>query len=108
MDQVEDGRTDRLVEVHDREDLDGTSGSSPTRSIVKLSADPLFIDKLYYLVGLSLNPPEAVVLCVDELSRTEARWRPYGPYVSSARSPNRSNAHLDVHIGGSEHRRSNT
>jgi transposase len=33
----------------------------------KLSTDPLFIDKLYDVVGLYLNPPEAaVVLCVDE------------------------------------------
>jgi len=40
----------------------------------KLSTDPLFIDKLYDVVGLYLNPPEAaVVLCVDELGRTEAR-----------------------------------
>jgi hypothetical protein len=40
----------------------------------KLSTDSLFIDKLYDVVGLYLNPPEAaVVLCVDELGRTEAR-----------------------------------
>ena len=36
----------------------------------KLSTDPLFIDKLYDVVGLYLNPPEAaVVLCVDEKSQ---------------------------------------
>ena len=40
----------------------------------KLSTDPLFIDKLYDVVGLYLNPPEAaVVLCVDEKSQS----RPY-------------------------------
>ncbi|WP_238356282.1 IS630 family transposase [Kribbella italica] len=36
----------------------------------KLSTDPLFIDKLYDVMGLYLNPPEAaVVLCVDELCK---------------------------------------
>jgi transposase len=39
----------------------------------KLSTDPLFIDKLYDVVGLYLNPPEAaVVLCVDEKSQVQA------------------------------------
>ena len=34
----------------------------------KLSKDPLFVDKVYDVVGLYLNPPEgAVVLSVDEL-----------------------------------------
>ncbi len=33
----------------------------------KLSADPLFVDKVIDVVGLYHNPPEkAVVLCVDE------------------------------------------
>ncbi len=42
----------------------------------KLSTDPLFIDKLYYVVGLYLNPPEAaVVLCVDEKSQVQALQR---------------------------------
>lgn len=40
----------------------------------KLSTDPLFINKLYDVVGLYLNAPEAaVVLCVDELGPIEAR-----------------------------------
>ncbi len=40
----------------------------------KLSNDPLFVEKVYDVVGLYLNPPEAaVVLCVDELGRAEAR-----------------------------------
>jgi transposase len=35
----------------------------------KVSSDPLFVDKVYEVVGLYLNPPEsAVVLCVDEKS----------------------------------------
>jgi hypothetical protein len=33
----------------------------------KLSTDPLFVEKVYDVVGLYLDPPEsAVVLCVDE------------------------------------------
>jgi transcriptional regulator with XRE-family HTH domain len=33
----------------------------------KLSADPLFVEKVFDVVGLYLDPPEsAVVLCVDE------------------------------------------
>ena len=42
----------------------------------KLSNDPLFIEKLYDVVGLYLNPPEAaVVLCVDEKSQVQALAR---------------------------------
>ncbi len=40
----------------------------------KLSNDPMFVDKVYDIVGLYLNPPEAaVVLSVDEKSRSR-RW----------------------------------
>ncbi len=39
----------------------------------KLSADPLFIEKVVDVVGLYHNPPErAVVLCVDEKSQMQA------------------------------------
>ena len=39
----------------------------------KLSSDPLFVEKVYDVVGLYLNPPEhAVVLCVDEKSQIQA------------------------------------
>jgi hypothetical protein len=39
----------------------------------KFSTDPLFIEKVYDVVGLYLNPPEtAVVLCVDEKSQVQA------------------------------------
>ncbi len=39
----------------------------------KLSTDPLFVDKLYDICGLYLDPPErAVVLCVDEKSQIQA------------------------------------
>jgi transposase len=42
----------------------------------KLSKDPLFVDKLFDVVGLYLNPPEsAVVLCVDEKSQVPALAR---------------------------------
>ena len=48
----------------------------------KLSADPLFIEKVRDIVGLYLNPPErALVLCVDEKSQIQAldRTRPLLP-----------------------------
>jgi len=39
----------------------------------KLSADPLFVDKVRDIVGLYLNPPDrALVLCVDEKSQMQA------------------------------------
>jgi len=42
----------------------------------KLSNDPLFVDKVFDVVGLYLNPPEAaVVLCVDEKSQVQALAR---------------------------------
>ena len=42
----------------------------------KLSRDPKFIEKLTDVVGLYLNPPDkALVLCVDEKSRIQARDR---------------------------------
>lgn len=42
----------------------------------KLSKDPMFIEKVRDIVGLYLNPPEqAIVLCVDEKSQTQALER---------------------------------
>jgi transposase len=42
----------------------------------KLSNDPLFVDKVFDVIGLYLNPPEAaVVLCVDEKSQVQALAR---------------------------------
>ena len=39
----------------------------------KLSSDPLFVEKVRYIVGLYLSPAErAVVLCVDEKSQVQA------------------------------------
>lgn len=50
----------------------------------KLSADPLFIDKVRDVVGLYLNPPtKAIVLCVDEKSQIQAldRTQPLLPMM---------------------------
>ena len=50
----------------------------------KLSTDPQFIEKVYDICGLYLNPPErAVVLCVDEKSQIQAldRTRPILPML---------------------------
>ncbi len=42
----------------------------------KLSNDPLFVEKVFDVVGLYLNPPDgAVVLCVDEKSQVQALAR---------------------------------
>jgi transposase len=42
----------------------------------KLSNDPLFVEKVYDVIGLYLNPPEAaVVYCVDEESQVHALAR---------------------------------
>src|SRR5439155_17972547 len=39
----------------------------------KLSTDPLFVEKLFDVVGLYFNPPDgAVVLCADEKSQIQA------------------------------------
>src|SRR5262249_20810033 len=49
-------------------------GLQPHRSAtVKLSPDPLFVDKVRDIVGLYLDPPDrALVLCVDEKSQIQA------------------------------------
>jgi transposase len=58
----------------------------------KLSNDPLFVDKVYDVVGLYLNPPEgAVVYCVDEKSQVQALARlqpafPMMPYMPERRT----------------------
>ena len=42
----------------------------------KLSNDPLFVEKVYDIVGLYLNPPEAaIVLSVEEKSQVRALAR---------------------------------
>jgi transposase len=49
-------------------------GLQPHRSqTFKLSSDPLFVDKVRYIVGLYLSPPNrALVLSVDEKSQIQA------------------------------------
>ena len=49
-------------------------GLQPHRSeTFKLSADPLFVEKVRDIVGLYLDPPDrAIVLCVDEESQIQA------------------------------------
>ena len=49
----------------------------PHRSeTIKLSKDPLFVDKVRDIVGLYMNPPDrALVLCVDEKSQIQALER---------------------------------
>jgi hypothetical protein len=43
---------------------------------LKVSTDPLFVEKVFDVVGLYINPPEsAVVLCVDEKSQVQALAR---------------------------------
>jgi hypothetical protein len=43
------------------------------RDTFKLSSDPLFLAKVYDVIGLCLNSPEAaVVYCVDEKSQVQA------------------------------------
>ena len=58
-------------------------GLQPHRTeAVKLSADPLFVEKVRDSVGLYLNPPDtAFVLCVDEKAQSQAldRTRPLLP-----------------------------
>ena len=59
-----------------RADLAGVRPQAAPRRGFKLSNDPLFVDKVFDVVGLYLNPPEAaVVLCVDEKSQVQALAR---------------------------------
>jgi hypothetical protein len=61
----------------------------------KLSADPLFVDKVRDIVGLYLAPPErALVLCVDEKSQIQT-----GPVPAAAAHATGTNraAHPRLH-----------
>jgi hypothetical protein len=61
-------------------------GLQPHRSeTLKLSKDPLFIDKVRDIVGLYLNPPDrTMVLCVDEKSQIQALDRTTQPMLGIA------------------------
>ena len=52
-------------------------GLQPHRQeTLKLSTDPLFVEKTRDIVGLCLDPPvKAMVLCVDEKSQIQALGR---------------------------------
>ena len=62
-------------------------GLQPHRTeTFKLSADPLFIEKVRDIVGLYMASPErAVVLCVDEKSQIQALKRSYWRFGASNR-----------------------
>lgn len=66
-------------------------GLQPHRSeTFKLSADPLFVEKVRDIVGLYLTPPErALVLCVDEKSQIQA-LDPYTAVAAYAPRPTRA------------------
>lgn len=74
MEHALDGPGQRAEPSLGQPDLARAFGLKPHRSeTFKLSADPLFIDKVRDIVGLHPNPPErAVVLCVDEKSQIQA------------------------------------
>src|SRR5664280_409858 len=61
----------------------------------KLSNDPMFVEKVYDVAGLYLNPPEsAVVLCVDEKSQVQALARSQPAFPMMPEIP----AELDIHL----------
>ncbi|HEY7007339.1 MAG TPA: IS630 family transposase [Jatrophihabitantaceae bacterium] len=54
----------------------------------KLSNDPLFVDKVFDVVGLYLNPPDgALVFCVDEKSQCQALARSQPAFPMMAGMP---------------------
>ena len=56
----------------------------------KLSNDPLFVDKVFDVVGLYLNPPDgAVVYCVDEKSQVQALARSQLAFPMMSNMPER-------------------
>jgi transposase/transposase-like protein len=66
-------------------------GLQPHRTeTFKLSNDPLFVEKVYDIVGLYVNPPDAaVVLCVDEKSQVQALARSQPAFPMMAGMPER-------------------
>jgi transposase/transcriptional regulator with XRE-family HTH domain len=65
----------------------------------KLSNDPLFVGKVFDVVGLYLDPPEgAVVLCVDEKSQVQALARSQPAFPMMPGMPEKR-THDDVRHG---------
>jgi transposase len=61
----------------------------------KLSGDPLFVEKVFDVVGLYLNPPEgAVVLSVDEKSQVQALARSQPAFPMMPGMPERATHRL--------------
>ncbi|SHJ32693.1 hypothetical protein SAMN05216246_1311 [Actinomyces denticolens] len=75
-------------------------GIQPHRAeTFKPSNDPLFTEKVYDIVGLYLNPPEAaVVLCVDEKTQVQAPVRSQPAFPMAPGTPERR-AHDYVRAG---------
>ena len=71
-------------------------GLAPHRAeTFKLSTDPLFVEKVYDIVGLYLNPPEsAVVLCVDEKSQVRALARSQSAFPMAGMCEQRTRDYL--------------
>jgi len=60
-----------------------------------MSNDPLFVDKVYDVIGLYLNPPEAaVVLSVDEKSQVQALARSQAAFPMMPRHAGEADARL--------------
>jgi hypothetical protein len=69
----------------------------------KMSNDPLFVDKVYDVVGLYVNPPEAAaVYCVDALGRAGARR--HSKRMARFSHPAHRTDYVKINITGSEGR----
>jgi hypothetical protein len=70
LEHARDGQALRLEPDHGRPHLAGFCPPAAPGRGLKLSKDPLFIEKVRDIVGLYLNPPDkALILCVDERRR---------------------------------------
>jgi hypothetical protein len=76
-----------------RPDLAQLRAATARSDTFKLSTDPWLVEKVWDIVGLSLNPPEhAIVLCVDEKTQVQALDRtqpilPLRPGLPEQREP---------------------
>ena len=70
----------------------------PVEDGFKLSNDPLFVEKVYDVVGLYLEPPDAaVVLCVDEKSQIQALARTQPAFPMMPEMPEKRSHHFVRH-----------
>ena len=73
LEQPDDGQSERPSSNRGGAHLARVWPATASRRNLKLSTDPLFIDKVRDIVGLYFNPPDrALVLCVDEKSQIQA------------------------------------